>query len=337
MDILEFPGNMRVFQFMGMLGHSMGNRTLGTHEATKVIGTVESLHIAEIPAMLTAVCGKTLAEAAIGAKSKVTVVGIWDKGNFVPPLPHSVIHSTSVLLLAGSKEQLALFDEKFVSPLHSTASERRVLILGGGRVGLAAAEILQQYGLEYKIVEKRSALAGDDEIYVQGDAADIEVLKKAGIEEAGSVLVTTHNDAMNIYLTFYCRQLRPDLQIISRANTPSSVSKMYMAGADLVISYASMAVNGIMSVLHPDETGVMMEGIQLFKVQVPSGLVGKTLLESGIREKTGCSVIGIRRGESMVVGPAPDIVLERGEKLLVVGTNETQKKFETMYPEEKRW
>ena len=75
---------------------------------------------------------------------------------------------------------------------------------------------------------------------IQGDAADKNTLLKAGIKEARSVIITTHNDAMNIYLTFYCRQLRPDIQVISRATAERSASKLHRAGADVVLSYAAM-------------------------------------------------------------------------------------------------
>ena len=38
----------------------------------------------------------------------------------------------------------------------------------------------------------------------------------AGILEAASVLLTTNDDAMNIYLAVYCRRLNPNLRIVSR-------------------------------------------------------------------------------------------------------------------------
>ena len=47
--------------------------------------------------------------------------------------------------------------------------------------------------------------------------ADLEVLNDAGIKDATSVLVTTHDDAVNVYLTLYCRRLRPDMLILSRS------------------------------------------------------------------------------------------------------------------------
>ncbi len=330
-DILEYPGNMQVFQFMKMLGQSMGSRTIGIHHAIKIIGRQDSLLIAEIPAILTSFKDKRLVDVKIRETSGVTVVGIWDKGKFVAPLPHTVIHSTTVLLLAGSEEQLEQFDRAF-SVSHDFARQNLpVLILGGGRVGMAAAEVFAEEKLDYRIVEKRAGIVAGSKQIVQGDAADINVLKEAGIGEAGSVLVTTHDDAMNIYLTFYCRQIRPDVQIISRANNPGNVNKLHTAGADLVMSYASMVINSINNLLRPGEASVVMEGLNMFTVKA-GALAGKSLIESRLREQTGCNVAAVRLPDGeMLVGPDPALRLQAESELILMGTDEAERKYLELY------
>ena len=116
---------------------------------------------------------------------------------------------------------------------------------------------------------------------------------QAGIKEAPSVIITTHDDPTNIYLTIYCRRLRPDIQIISRANLERNISKLHTAGADLVMSYASMAANTILNLLKPGELLMLAEGLNIFRVVVPPSYVGKSLAESRIRTQTGCNVIAV--------------------------------------------
>ena len=159
------------------------------------------------------------------------------------------------------------------------------------------------------------------------DAADIKVLEKAGVMGARSVIITTHNDAMNIYLAFYCRQLRPDIQIISRATNERSVSKLHMAGADLVMSYASMGANRIINILKSDEISMFTEGLNIFNRPMPASLVGKNLIESNIREKTGCSVIAMKSSEGLMVGPDPLEPLDGQDELILIGTTEAEKQF----------
>ncbi|MBW2034758.1 MAG: NAD-binding protein, partial [Deltaproteobacteria bacterium] len=231
-DILQLSGSTHVFQFMKMLGKSLARRTLGVSMGANVIGRFDKLLIAEAPAMRTPLEGKTLIESNLREKTGLTVVGIWERGRFEIPQPQTRINSSTVLLLAGSAEQLKKYDEIFcVYRIYHTANAP-VLILGGGRVGRAAAETLEERQVVYKVVEKNPKLLENNKNYVHGNAADINTLCKAGIREAPAVIITTHNDAMNIYLTIYCRRLQPDIQIISRANLDRNISKLHKAGAD---------------------------------------------------------------------------------------------------------
>jgi len=182
--------------------------------------------------------------------------------------------------------------------------------------------------MRYRIIEKRPTLvAGKGENFINGDAADLDVLERAGVKKARTVIVTTHNDAINIYLTFYCRQLRPQIQIITRATNERSVSKLHMAGADLVLSYASMGANSIINVLNPDEISMFTEGLNVFNLPVPKSLVGKTLIKSNIRESTGCSVVALKRLEGLVVGPDPALPLDGEDELILIGTTDSEQRF----------
>ncbi len=332
LDILNFPGNTHVFQFTKMLGEALGNRTLGLGRPVNVVSRFDRLHIAEISAVQTSLAGKSLIDLEMRRKTGATVVGLWEKGRFEIPRPDTIINTRTLLLLAGTRKQLDSFEAHYALPDKSHSPDTPVLILGGGRVGLAAAEVLHNHGMLYRIVEKRPTLnKGKGEEFILGDAADIKVLEKAGVMEARTVIITTHNDAMNIYLAFYCRQLRSDIQIISRATNVRSVSKLHMAGADLVMSYASMGANSIINILKTDEVCMFTEGLNIFSLPMPRVLVGKNLIESNIRETTGCSVIAMRSLHGLIVGPDPSIPLREEDELILIGTTESEQQFLALF------
>ena len=326
-DILQLAGSTYVFQFMKLLGQSLSRRVLRTSTRANVIGSIDSLLIAEAPAMRTPLVGETLKQSKLRETTGVTVVGVWKKGIFEIPTATTVINSMTVLLLAGSAEQLKTYDEHFGGYQKSSAP---VLVLGGGRVGRAAAEALEEGNIDYRIIEKNKRLIVDDR-YIYGSAADINILTKAGINAAPSVIITTHDDPTNIYLTIYCRRLRPDIQIISRATLDRSISKLHTAGADLVMSYASLAANTILNLLKPDEMLMLAEGLNIFRVGVHSSLVGKSLAESQIRIQTGCSVIAINHDEEMVINPAPSVCFRESDELIMIGADNAEKRFFKMY------
>ncbi len=328
LDILQFPGNTHVFQFAKMLGHALGNRTFGLGRPVNIVSSFDKLHIAEISALQTSLAGKSLMEIGMRGLTGVTVVGLWEKGRFEVPRPQTVISSKTLLLLAGTRKQLDRFETHYATPGKAHSPDAPVLILGGGRVGLSAAEVLEEHSISYRIVEKRlNRTMERGENLIEGDAADIKVLQEAGIMEARTVIITTHNDAMNIYLAFYCRQLRREIQIISRATSERSVSKLHMAGADLVMSYASMGANSIINIVKSDEISMFTEGLNIFSRPMPTSLVGKNLVDSNVRQKTGCSVIAMRSSGNLIVGPDPLIPLRADEQLILIGTTEAEQMF----------
>lgn len=322
-DILQLAGSTYVLQFMKLLGQSLSRRVIRTSARSNVIGSIDALLIAEAPAMRTPLVGKTLQESRLRETTGITVVGVWERGRFEIPTAETTIHSTTVLLLAGSADQLGNYDENI--GVHEKF-EAPVLVLGGGRVGLAAADHLHQAGIDYRIIEKRQKRAADSR-QIHGSAADIDILTRAGIQSTPSVIITTHDDRTNIYLTIYCRRLRPDVQIICRANLDRNVARLHKAGADLVMSSASLAANTILNLLKPDDVLMLAEGLNVFRSGVHATLAGKTLAESQIRVRTGCSVIAINHSGRMVHSPAPHIRLDPGDELIMIGTEEAEKRF----------
>ncbi len=331
-DILEFSGNISVYEFMKMLGESLSRGAYGVGQGANVIGRFDDLLISELPVRYTDIEGKTLAGSGIRPTTGVTVIGIMEEGRFIAPSPQAVIKPDAILILAGSTSQLKVFDETFPVSYTQDPDKPQVLILGGGRVGQVAAQTLTEHNITYRIIEKRSVRADGphSEFTIIGDAADINTLKEAGIDSAKSVIVTTHSDDMNIYLTFYCRQLRSDIQIISRSILERNVSKLHMAGADQVMSYSSLGAGVIFQLLRPNEVSLFTEGLRVLNRIAGTELAGKTIMNSGIREKTGFSVIAIRRDGRLTVSPGPEIEIKEQDELIVIGTAENEKLFTDM-------
>ncbi len=323
-DILELAGSSQVYQFTRMLGRALARRVLGVSMHANIIGRFNDLLIAEAPAMRTPLEGKTLIESKLRENIGVNVVGMWERGKFIAALPDTRITPDTVMVMAGSEKQLEKYDEIYGIYNLSFAP---VIILGGGRVGRAAAEALSENEIEYRVVEKSARLVGEKERYVLGNAADLHVLKKAGIDKAPSVIITTNKDELNIYLTIYCRKLRPDIQIITRATRERSISKLHQAGADLVMSYASMGANTMINHLKGDNVLMVAEGLDVFREKMPESIAGSTLAESGIRNKSGCSVIAIESKGEIQINPFPDTVLHEEDELILIGTTEAEAKF----------
>jgi len=164
-----------------------------------------------------------------------------------------------------------------------------------------------------------------------GDAADRRVLDSAGIDHVSSVLLTTNDDAMNIYLAVYCRRLNASLRIVSRVTHERNVEAIHRAGADFALSYTTLGAEAVMSLLRGGESVVLGEGVELFSIPVPPSLGGRRLVDSGIGSSTGMSVIGIERDDVLVTQLTRETPFEEGAVLLVLGSLEQRRKFAALF------
>jgi Trk K+ transport system NAD-binding subunit len=321
---LELAGCSHVLQLGEMMGQALARRAIGYDSRAHVIGQFGQLFIAEAAVKQTSLEGKTLQESRLREKTGINVVGIWQRGKFELARPETCLGRTTILVLAGSAEQLQGYNDLFGS---YPVIDSPVVIIGGGRVGRAAGRALVEQGLDYRIVEQLPERIRDPNKYVLGNAAELEVLEQAGIMATSIAIVTTHNDDTNIYLTLYCRRLRPDIQIISRATLERNVATLHRAGADFVMSYATMGSNAIMNLLSGSDILMIAEGLNIFRLKTPPDLVGKTIAETSIRRETGCHIIALQYQDRMVINPDPALALPAEAELILVGTVEAEDQF----------
>lgn len=319
-DILELAGADEVLQLGSLLGQSMADRTLLPDGRSHVIGRFAGVLIAEARVAGTPLAGMRLADAGLRSRLGVGVVGVWDHGVFTIATPDTLLSESSVLILAAAKEQLEAYDAEYETGSDDSGS---VVIIGGGRVGRAAGRSFEAAGIPHRIVEQQADRVRDER-YVLGDAADIAVLETAGVRSATGVLVTTHDDDVNIYLAIYIRRLRPDMRIVARANLDRNVSTLYRAGADDVLSYASMGAAEIWNHFRGNDALVVAEGLDVFRSPVPFSMRGKTLADSHMRAATGCNVVAIEIDGVLVGNPGRDVVLEANTSLVLIGDAASQ-------------
>jgi voltage-gated potassium channel len=145
------------------------------------------------------------------------------------------------------------------------------------------------------------------------------------------VVVTTHDDDMNIYLTLYCRRLRPDVQLLGRVAHDRNLSTMHRAGADFVLSYASTGATEAWNTMRDDSTVLLAEGLLVFRIPMPPRLAGRRLSDLNLRTETGCSVIGVARPGQRMTQPDPAQPLPTDGELVLLGDDDAERHFLARY------
>jgi Trk K+ transport system NAD-binding subunit len=141
------------------------------------------------------------------------------------------------------------------------------------------------------------------------------------------VVLTTNDDATNIFLALYCRRLNPEARIVSRINEDWNLEAIHRAGVDFALSHASLATKSVLSMLQGSDLVVLGEGVDLFIDPVPPTLAGKSLAESGIGARTGMNVIAVHADGASVTNPPASTPLVAGAELVMLGTLEQHDAF----------
>lgn len=327
-DILELSGCSYVMPLHLRLAQRLANRVNAGHAQTHIVGSILNLQIADFAVYNTPLAGKTVGELGLEKVTGATLIAVWERGRLKAAHPETVLTKESVAVVAGSAAQLLELDMLLV--IYNT-NYNPVLIIGGGRVGQAAAQSLKQREVAFHLVERDAALrehltALSEQIFI-GDAADRSVLMKAGLSEAPSVLLTTNDDAMNIYLAVYCRRLNPGMRIISRITHEKNIEAIYRAGADFAISYASLGAEEIFAQLHSRQLLILGEGFEIFSARLPTALVGQTIGSSKIAEVTGLNVIGIQQDGKVDTHVAAETPLAETSELVMMGSTGGRQEF----------
>ena len=212
--------------------------------------------------------------------------------------------------------------------------EGHVIVAGAGRVGRQACEELAHARKQFVVVDPSLTAQRLAEqrgfLLLSGDATEDAVLERAGIRRASGVIVTTSNDATNMYIVLSARVLNPRLTIVSRAADEAGVTKLTRAGADRVISpYAigghrlahlilsPTVVDFFETALRRGNESLNIESIVLSDA---SPGVGRTLESLDVRRATGATVLAVVRQNNAIPNPPQDFVLVSGDQLLALGT-----------------
>ncbi|MES3628891.1 MAG: NAD-binding protein [Longimonas sp.] len=332
-DILELVGCSDVLSLKHMLGEQLANRINARHCEVHPIGRYKDLVLAELPVQNTPLEGRTIRETTLRADTGVSIIGVWERGALEPARPNHELTASSVPVVIGMQDQIDALDQRLSS---YDISDHPVLVIGGGTVGESTARALLDRGIDVNIVERDparcKALRRLDVNVFEGDASDYSLLDEAGIQNAPSVLLTTHDDAVNIYLASYCRRLNERLRIVSRIVHRRNMEAIHRAGADFVLGYAMLGIESVWAVLMDKELVVMGEGLDLFTREVPPSLHHKTLAESDIGAQTGLTVVAVLcPNKDVITQVNADTALEPGRELLMVGTDEQYHDFVERY------
>ena len=214
-----------------------------------------------------------------------------------------------------------------------------VILCGAGRVGRHVLNSLCNEGIQCVVIESQEDIVNDllanDILVIKSDATEDETLLRAGILKAKGIITALPEDSLNVFVTVTAKGLNPDIYVVARMDKFESEKKLIFAGANKVLSPATLggrrmamslikprSVDYMETVINDPDSKVKMEEI---KIKKGSCLVGKTLAYSGIKQETGAMVVAILRHNDVISNPSAEEKLLLEDVLIVLGLRDQLK------------
>jgi len=215
--------------------------------------------------------------------------------------------------------------------------ENHFIICGCGRIGKTILEMLIREGIPAVVIESNSAVVTELEdagrLVIVGDATNEDVLNNAGIARARGIVCVLHSDADNVYITLTARLLNPKVFILARASDRKAERRIYQAGANKVISPYEIGARRMgMAILKPSvieflDLAVHCADFDLsveqIEIKESSVMIGKTIKELDIRQKTGVTLLAVKRkSDGVMASVGPDYIFQKGDLIITLGSTE---------------
>jgi voltage-gated potassium channel len=296
----------------------------------------------------------------------ITIFGV-GFGEFCPVSPFQRVF-TMFVIIAGSSaavytvgglvqivmegELKQVLDHRQKARDLATLSQHTI-ICGYGRIGQVMARKLRDEREEFVIVdhsEERITTAADHGYRVfQGNATDEQILLSAGIDRAKVLATVLPDDALNVFITLTARELNSNLMIVARGEMPTTEKKLRLAGADHVVSPASISGLRMANLItHPntiefldrDEERTRLNellaqiDVQVDELIIPpnSPLVGRTIADLEVRGKGVFIVVAIRKfAQDIITHPDHSMLLAAKDVVIVLGHRGDIPEFNRLY------
>jgi len=269
---------------------------------------------------------------------KVVIIGIIREDEaIVPTADDELLPGDEVYVVVDAQHverTLAAFG-------HEEREARRIVIIGGGNIGLFLAQQIEQEqpSVNVKVVETNKSRAEvvarnlSHSVVLQGDILDPEIMEEANVSSSEAVIAVTNDDEINILSSLLAKR-RGSRRAITLVNNNTYPPLTASLGIDVVVSPQNITVSTILQHVRRgrihsvhtlrEDFGELIEA----EAMETSSLVGQPLKEAELPEGVIVGAV-VRDGE--VITPTGSTVVQTNDRVVIFAVNEAVKQVEKMF------
>ena len=224
--------------------------------------------------------------------------------------------------------------------------QNHVVVCGFGSTGELLAKTLEDQHVAFLVVDEAIERVEDarekGHLVLHGNATNDEVLIQAGIRRASSLITSLPSDAENVFITLTARNLCPRINIVARADSPSTEKKLRQAGANRVVLPTMSSARLMARMVTRPSTAELIEMVsentfpdmELDEILImpDSPLVGMDVRATEAHRKHRLLVVAVKGLEGkMIFNPDADYEFCDGETVIIMGKTEDIQRFRDQY------
>jgi len=217
-------------------------------------------------------------------------------------------------------------DERSVGRIVESDFLPETAVDDGERTDSGIREFVTEAGIDLVTVDTADRSGVD----IVGDVASKSLLREAGIEDAGAIIIGLADDSKSLLTAVVARSLNPDIEILVRVNDSDATRKALSAGADYVLAVPRVSARMLAKELRGED--VLAPASQIRLIRVPATpFAGSTIADSGIFEQSGCRIIALEDEDGLQSTVDPGRRLTGDERLTLAGPDEAVRRFQKQF------
>ncbi|MCD6214111.1 MAG: Trk system potassium transporter TrkA [Candidatus Desulfofervidus sp.] len=266
---------------------------------------------------------------------KLLIVAIVRNGQLIIPTGEDKILLNDLIYVISKGEKTCHILEAFGK---ETKPITKVLIVGGGIVGVTLAFELEKRGIQTKIIEKNPEHCAylveklEKTTVLEGNGTDLTILREENIQELDYVITVTGEEEQNVMISLLAKALGAK-RTLTRINKTSYLPIISAIGLDNIVSPALSAVSALLKHMFQKKVlSVMPLGEDLQAIEVMTTTVSN-IIEKPLKKlkfPKGTIVGAIVRNKNVII-PSGETVILPEDRVVIFSTTEAIPKVEKFW------
>jgi voltage-gated potassium channel len=224
--------------------------------------------------------------------------------------------------------------------------EDHFIICGLGRIGSSIVAEMELTKRSFVVIERDSERVKTIQqehpkwLIIDGEAADDDILTKAGISRCMGVFAATNDDNTNLVISLSAKQLNPNARVVSMCKDNSYINKITKAGADKVISpYHIGGLRMAAEMVRPTVTSFLDDMLRdngvnyrFEEFALPARYIGSTVAALNISAFKDSNFLALRKSTGQAIyKPQPDYTFQPGDVFIVITNPNERHQIEQLF------